>query len=107
MPATTLLRRNLPKMCLNPTAQSRRARAELASLRMRTADTRQEQARVAHEEAIARSVWRKSVGALAAHLRTLYEQGEPDAIAILFGATSIDDAVTRLDQLQRSARLDR
>jgi cystine transport system substrate-binding protein len=52
-------------------------------------------------------VWRKSVTALAAHLRTLYENGAPDAIAILFGATSVDDAMTGLEELQRSARLNR
>jgi len=82
-------------------------RAQLASLRTRAAEIRAEQARVAHEEAIARGVWQRSVADLGAHLRTLYEQGQPDAIAILVGATSIDDAVTRLDELQRSARLSR
>jgi 3D (Asp-Asp-Asp) domain-containing protein len=83
------------------------ARAQLASLRVRAAEVRDQQARVVQEEAIARRAWRESVDALGAHLRTLYEEAEPDAIAILFGATSIDDAVTRLDQLQRSARLSR
>ena len=83
------------------------ARAQLASLRTRATEIRGEQARVAHEEAIARGVWQRSVSELGAHLRTLYEQGQPDAIAILVGATSIDDAVTRLDELQRSARLSR
>jgi 3D (Asp-Asp-Asp) domain-containing protein len=68
---------------------------------------RAERARVAHAEAIARRVWRKSVAALATQLRTLYEYGQPDTLSILFGATSIDDAMTRLEQLQRSARLSR
>jgi len=81
------------------------ARAQLASLRAQLTTLRAEQARVAHEELIARSAWRKSVAALGAHLRALYEDGQPDAIAILFGATSVDDAMTRLDELQRSARL--
>jgi 3D (Asp-Asp-Asp) domain-containing protein len=40
---------------------------------------------------------------LGDRLRTLYEEGEPDAIAVLLGATSLDDAVTRLDELERSA----
>jgi 3D (Asp-Asp-Asp) domain-containing protein len=83
------------------------ARAQLASLRAQQATLRAEQARVAHEAAIAQSVWRTSVAALGAHLRTIYEDGQPDAIAILFGATSVDDAITRLDELQRSARLSR
>ena len=83
------------------------ARAQLASLRQRVSEVRAQQARVVHDQAIARRAWRESVDALGAHLRTVYEQAEPDAIAILVGATSIDDAVTRIDQLQRSARLSR
>jgi 3D (Asp-Asp-Asp) domain-containing protein len=88
-------------------ARLTQARAQLASLQVRTAEIRAEQARVVREEAIARHVWQKSVAALGAHLRTLYEQGELDAVAILVGATSIDDAMTRLDALQRNARLSR
>src|SRR5690348_7905984 len=57
-------------------SQLSQARARLASLRSQLASLRVEQTRVAHEEAIARDVWRKSVTALAAHLRTLYENGE-------------------------------
>jgi 3D (Asp-Asp-Asp) domain-containing protein len=40
---------------------------------------------------------------LGTHLRTLYEQGEPDAIAILLGSDSLDDAVTRLNELEQTA----
>jgi 3D (Asp-Asp-Asp) domain-containing protein len=36
-------------------------------------------------------------------LRRLYEEGRPDAMAVLLGATSIDDAVTRLDELELTA----
>jgi len=86
-------------------ARLTQARAQLASLHAQLTTLRAEQARVAHEAAVARSVWRKSVAALGAHLRALYEDGQPDAIAILVGATSVDDAMTRLDELQRSARL--
>jgi 3D (Asp-Asp-Asp) domain-containing protein len=41
---------------------------------------------------------------LGNHLRTLYEEGEPNAIAILLGSSSLDDAVTRLNELEQSAR---
>jgi cystine transport system substrate-binding protein len=41
---------------------------------------------------------------LGDHLRTLYEEGEPNAIAILLGSTSLDDAVTRLNDIDQSAR---
>src|SRR2546421_4840147 len=83
------------------------ARAQLASLRQRVTEVRTQQARVVHDQAIARRAWRESVNALGAHLRTVYEQAEPDAIAIVVGATSVDDAVTRIDQLQHSARASR
>jgi 3D (Asp-Asp-Asp) domain-containing protein len=41
---------------------------------------------------------------LATHLRTLYEEGEPNALAILLDSSSLDDAVTRLNELEQSAR---
>jgi 3D (Asp-Asp-Asp) domain-containing protein len=88
-------------------SQLTQARARLASLRSELASLHAEQTRVSHEEAVAQSVWRKSVTTLAAHLRTVYENGELDAIAILFGATSVDDAMTRLEELQRTVRLNR
>lgn len=47
---------------------------------------------------------RASQKLLGAHLRTLYEEGEPNAIAILLGSSSLDDAVTRLNDLEQSAR---
>jgi len=40
---------------------------------------------------------------LGSHLRALYEEGEPNAIAILLGSASLDDAVTRLNELEQSA----
>jgi cystine transport system substrate-binding protein len=47
---------------------------------------------------------RESQQLLGAHLRTLYEEGEPNALAILLGSASLDDAVTRLNELDQSAR---
>jgi 3D (Asp-Asp-Asp) domain-containing protein len=88
-------------------ARLSQARAQLSVLQRQIGAVRLERSRVVHEEAIARAAWRKSVATLGAHLRTLYEEGQPDAISILFGATSVDDAMTRLDQLQRSARISR
>lgn len=84
-----------------------RARAELAAVRARAAEVERERARVAHDITIARRVLRESQRQLGARLRTIYEEGNPDAIAVLLGATSLDDAVSRLDELQRSARLNR
>ena len=87
--------------------QLARARAELASLRARVAEVARERARVATEIAVARRVLRESRAQLAVRLRTVYEQGEPDAIAVVLGATSLDEAVSRLDELERTANLDR
>jgi 3D (Asp-Asp-Asp) domain-containing protein len=84
-----------------------RARAELASVQARAAEVERERARVAHEIAVARGVLHESQRQLATRLRTLYEEGEPDAIAVVLGAASLQDAVSRLDGLERSAHLNR
>src|SRR5207244_10141942 len=51
-----------------------------------------------------RAVRRSISGArtqLARTLRALYKQGQPDPVAILLGATSVDQAVAGLDDLRR------
>jgi 3D (Asp-Asp-Asp) domain-containing protein len=80
------------------------ARAELARLHARAEALRVEGEQVRSEIAIVEGNLRASQRLLGTHLRTLYEEGEPDAIAVLLGATSLDDAVTRLDELEQSAR---
>jgi 3D (Asp-Asp-Asp) domain-containing protein len=83
------------------------ARARIASFQTEASALRVQQVQTTHEQAIAQDAWRTSVDALAAHLRAMYEQGSPDAISILLGASSVDDAMTRLDALERTARVDR
>jgi 3D (Asp-Asp-Asp) domain-containing protein len=80
------------------------ARSELAGLRIRTAALRAEQEQVRREVAVVQANLRASERLLGTRLRAMYEEGEPDAIAVLLGATSLDDAVTRLDELERSAK---
>jgi len=87
--------------------QLARARAQLASLRARAAAVERQRAEAAAEIAVARGVLHESQAQLASRLRTLYEEGEPDAIAVLLGATSLQEAVSRLDELERSAHLNR
>ena len=87
--------------------QLARARAELASLQGRAAEVERQRARVRTEIAVARDVLVASQEHLAGRLRLLYEQGEPDAIAVVLGATSLQDAMSRLDELERTAHLDR
>jgi 3D (Asp-Asp-Asp) domain-containing protein len=80
------------------------ARGDLALLRGRAAALRAEQEQVRREIAVVEGTLRASQRLLGDRLRTLYEEGEPNPIAILLGASSLDDAVTRLDELDRSAR---
>ena len=81
-----------------------RARSELAGLRSRAQGLKLERERVRQEIEIVTGNLRASQRLLGDRLRALYEEGEPDAIAVLLGARSLDDAVTRLDELERSAR---
>jgi cystine transport system substrate-binding protein len=81
-----------------------RARDELARLRSQADALRKEQQVVRSEVAVVAGNLRSSQRLLGERLRILYEQGEPDAIAVLLGATSLDDAITRLDELDRTAR---
>ena len=80
------------------------ARSELASVRARAEALRGEELRVREELAIVSQSLRVSQRVLAGHLRTLYEEGEPDGIAVLLGSSSLDDAVTRLNELEQGAR---
>jgi 3D (Asp-Asp-Asp) domain-containing protein len=54
--------------------------------------------------AIARRSLVRAERRLGDRLRALYEVGRPDAVEVLLGATSLDDALTSLDGLQRIAR---
>lgn len=81
-----------------------RARSELAGLRSRAQGLELERERVQQEVEVVAGNLKASQRLLGDRLRALYEEGEPDAIAVLLGATSLDDAVTRLDELERSAR---
>jgi 3D (Asp-Asp-Asp) domain-containing protein len=80
------------------------ARSELAGLRSRADGLRLERDRVKQEIDVVAGNLKASQRVLGSTLRVRYEEGEPDAIAVLLGATSLDEAVTRLDELERSAR---
>jgi len=80
------------------------ARSELARLRDRATALRAEEARVRSEVTIVTGNLRASQRLLGNRLRTLYEEGEPNALAVLLGARSLDDAATRLDELDRTAQ---
>jgi 3D (Asp-Asp-Asp) domain-containing protein len=80
------------------------ARAELARTHARIVSLRAEQQRVRAELVVVAHNLLASQRLLAQHLLSLYEQGEPNAIAILLGSSSLDDAVTRLNDAEQSAR---
>lgn len=83
------------------------AKSQLASLHHQAAQVARDRVRVAHERKLALGVLRTSQTRLATRLRGLYEEGEPpDAIAILLGSASLSDAISRLDDLERTAHLD-
>jgi len=78
-------------------------RGELENLWGRVEALQREQELVRREMAIVGGNLEVSQRLLGDRLRRLYEEGEPNAIAVLLGANSLDDAVTRLDELERSA----
>jgi 3D (Asp-Asp-Asp) domain-containing protein len=80
------------------------ARGELARLRARAAALRAEQERVRREAAIVGKNLRAAQSLLGEHLRTLYQEEKPDGIAIVLGAATLDEAVNRLDELDRAAQ---
>ena len=87
--------------------------SRLSAARARVKAVRGELARLENERRVARGRLRVAERAVAIadrrlgeRVRQLYENGESDPVAILLGATSIEDAVTGLDGLHRFARHD-
>src|SRR5438067_1374135 len=83
------------------------ARARLDGLTAQAARVRQERVLTAKRLRIARRDVATAQAQLAARLRDLYEQGQTDPLEILLGARSLDEALAGIDDLNRSARLDR
>jgi len=88
--------------------------SNLASVRARVAELDRQHARLAAEQASARrglqaatAAVRASQASLAELVRELYVAGETDPIAIVLGAGSIDEALTGIDSLRRTARQSR
>jgi 3D (Asp-Asp-Asp) domain-containing protein len=81
-----------------------RSQTELARIHARVLALREQQRQVQREVSVVAHNVRVSQRLLASHLRTLYEEGEPNALAILLGSASLDDAVTRLNDLEQSAK---
>jgi 3D (Asp-Asp-Asp) domain-containing protein len=88
-------------------SQLAREKARLVELRIRTAQVRaalvtaRQDLRVAHHSL---SVEQR---ALAGRLQQLYEQGDTDPVAVVLGASSVAEAISNLDSLNRTADQDR
>jgi len=88
-------------------SQLTRQRAGLTSLRDRAEQVGRRRAAAKAALTAARSSLKATQTALARRLQDLYEQGDTDPLAVLLGASSIDDALSDLDSMDRIARNDR
>jgi 3D (Asp-Asp-Asp) domain-containing protein len=73
----------------------------LTTLRAQTLSLRAQRASLTHQLQIAKRGSHLAQNHLAARLRALYEQGNVEPLEILFGAKTIDEAMTSLDNLSR------
>jgi 3D (Asp-Asp-Asp) domain-containing protein/peptidoglycan hydrolase CwlO-like protein len=80
------------------------ARSDLARVQARADALSREQASVRLRVRAAKRTTTVAEQRLSAQLRYLYEQGEPDPIAVVLGATSLQDAIDGLDAVHRTAR---
>jgi 3D (Asp-Asp-Asp) domain-containing protein/peptidoglycan hydrolase CwlO-like protein len=84
-----------------------REQARLVALRIRTAEIHAERAAAQQRLSVARHSLRVSQDALARRLQLLYEQGDSDPLAVVLGASTVDEALSSLDSLDRLADQDR
>jgi 3D (Asp-Asp-Asp) domain-containing protein len=82
-------------------------RAALVRLRERTRTISEQRAEAEDSLRLARRTLAVSQQHLASRLRILYEQGDSDPMAVLVGASSIDEAISGLENLHRIAGQDR
>jgi len=82
-------------------------RAALVGLRARTRSISLRRAEAERNLRSTRHTLAVSERSLADRLRVLYEQGDTDPMAVLVGASSIDEAITGLENLHRIAGQDR
>jgi 3D (Asp-Asp-Asp) domain-containing protein len=80
------------------------ARAQVQALEARSADLQRERESTRRQLAIAEQAFRISQRQLEQRLRALYELGELDPLAVVLGASSIDEAVNGIDGLNHLAR---
>jgi 3D (Asp-Asp-Asp) domain-containing protein len=84
-------------------SQLHAARARLSTLESQTAQLRSEQAQLAEQISVTHHTLDVSQQRLGEDLALLYKQGDVDELAVVLGAESLDDAVARVDDLNRVA----
>jgi 3D (Asp-Asp-Asp) domain-containing protein len=77
------------------------AQARLNSLQGQTESLRAQRASLTNQLRVARRGTTVAQSRVAARLRALYEQGNVEPLEIVFGAKTIDEAMTSLDNLSR------
>jgi 3D (Asp-Asp-Asp) domain-containing protein len=77
------------------------AQSKLTTLQTETQSLRAQRASLVHQLRIAKRGAQLAQGRLATRLRALYEQGNVEPLEIVFGAKTIDEAMTSLDNLSR------
>jgi 3D (Asp-Asp-Asp) domain-containing protein/septal ring factor EnvC (AmiA/AmiB activator) len=84
-----------------------RTRAQLDSLRSQAERVDHQRMQTKAALAIARRTFTAAERNLATRLRTVYEQGDADPLAIVLGAKTLDDALSGIETLNASAATDR
>jgi 3D (Asp-Asp-Asp) domain-containing protein/peptidoglycan hydrolase CwlO-like protein len=82
------------------------ARSELASFRAKAAAVQDRRQDVVQELGIARDSLRASRRALAGRLRTLYEEGDTDTLAVILGSGSLSAAMDAVETIDLAAKQD-
>jgi peptidoglycan hydrolase CwlO-like protein len=80
------------------------ARSDLARVESRVHALERTQASVRRRLQAARRTMSAAQQSLGDQLRYLYEQGTPDPIAVVLGATSLENAIDALDSVHRARR---
>jgi 3D (Asp-Asp-Asp) domain-containing protein len=78
-----------------------RERAHIVALRIETAQVRAARQAAQQRLAVARRTLSSSQHMLSVRLQQLYEQGDSDPVAVVLGATSVNEALNNLDTLNR------
>jgi len=80
-----------------------RARGRLTTVRQRLAGARHDRDTARRQLRAARRTLAVADARLAAQLRAIYMYDRPDVVSVLFGATSLDDVLSGLDSVNRTA----